>query len=167
MDHYGTLEDATAYHAARGNAAWDIPAKSDSQKIAALIRASSVVDGAYGDRFGGTKTGGRLQALAWPRTDAKDHCANEPIPNNEIPTAVINATYELALVELNRPGSTAPVVTPGRITRTERVDSISREFFGQGGTINVESMRPVLLAVEDALRCILVPKNTTQHILRV
>lgn len=157
MNYYGTLEGVNEYHQARFNVAWLNSVADDEQKVAALIRASSVIDGVYGDRFGGVKSGGRLQVLSWPRSGAIDNCANEAIPDDEVPMAVINAAYELALIELESPGSSAPVVTLGRITKSEKVDSISREFFDTSGS--VDSMRPVLLAVEDSLKCVLSKKS--------
>lgn len=155
MDHYGTLEGALAYHQARGNVAWTDASKTDEQRSAALVRASSALDGMYGARFEGHKSGGRSQELAWPRTGARDHCADEDIPSDEIPQGIINAAYELALVELQSPGTSSPSVTPGRVTKREKVDSIEREFFGPESGPDADSMRPVLSAVEDALRCLL------------
>src|SRR5690606_40423353 len=60
---------------------------------------------------------------------AFDRCAGEDIPDDEIPQAVVNATYELALAELQAPGSSSPTVTPGRIVKRQKVEGIEREFF--------------------------------------
>lgn len=155
MDHYGTLAGALAYHQARGNGAWLDAEKTEAQRTAALIRASGSLDGVYGERFDGRKAGGRVQPLAWPRIGARDHCADEAIPDDEIPQGVINAAYELALAELVMPGASAPSVTPGRVTKREKVDVIEREFFGSDAGVSADDMRPVLTAVEDALRCLL------------
>ncbi|MFC5385183.1 DnaT-like ssDNA-binding protein [Aquamicrobium segne] len=159
MAHYGDLLGALAYHEARGNAAWSASGVNDPQRTAALVRASAALDGIYGGRFAGHKAGGRSQALAWPRSGAFDHCAGEDISNDEIPQEVINAAYELALAELQRPGSSSPTVTPGRLVKRQKVEGIEREFFGPGDGVSGSSdgMRPVLMAVEDALRCVLEP----------
>lgn len=161
MAHYGDLPGALAYHEARGNAAWSAAGVTDAQRTAALIRASSALDGIYGDRFAGRKTGGRSQALAWPRTGAYDHCAGEDIPSDEIPQEVVNAAYEIALAELLQPGSSSPAVTPGRLVKRQKVEGLEREFFGPGDGVSgsPEDMRPVLTAVDDALRCILRPAS--------
>lgn len=168
-DIYGTLAGATTYHADRGNAEWAKAGVTDVQRTAALVRASSSLDGQYGSRFPGTKTGGRTQALAWPRKGARDRCAEEDIPSDEIPQAVINAAYELALAELLRPGSSSPTVTPGRVVKRQKVDTIEREFFSasEGTSMSPDAMRPVLTAVEDALRCVLVPASASVDLVRI
>lgn len=168
-DFYGTLAAATTYHDERGNAAWSVAGVTDTQRTAALVRASASLDGQYGSRFPGTKAGGRVQVLAWPRKGARDFCAEEDIPDTEIPQAVINAAYELALAELVQPGSSTPTVTPGRVVKRQKVDTIEREFFStpEGGSTSPSAMRPVLWAVEDALRCILAPARASVDLLRI
>lgn len=157
MNHYGTLDGAKSYHQTRGNAAWGDTDKTDEQRTAALIRASSALDGVYSSKFGGRKADGRAQFLSWPREGARDYCADEDIPSDEIPIGVINAAYELALAELDSPGSSSPSITPGRVTKREKMDVIEREFFGSDDSVSADTMRPVLTAVEDAL-CCLIPK---------
>lgn len=168
-DFYGTVAGATTYHADRGNASWSAAGVTDAQRTAALVRASSALDGMYGPQFPGAKAGGRTQALAWPRRGARDVCANEDIPSNEIPQGVLNAAYELALAELQRPGSSSPTVTPGRVVKRQKVDTIEREFFSasEGASTSPDAMRPVLMAVEDALQCILMPACASVDLLRV
>lgn len=167
-EHYGSLEAATAYHAAYGNAAWSAVGITDAFRTAALVRASAALDGAYGPRFPGRKAS-RAQVLAWPRIGARDHCASEDVPEDEVPAEIERATYALALAELTSPGVSAPTVTPGRLTKREKVDSIEREFMtaADGGASGAGAMRPVLLAVEDALRCLLAPKGATVFLERV
>lgn len=160
MDYYGTLDGAQTYHELRGNSDWLSNEKTDGQRTSALVRASSALDGIYGPQFGGRKAGGRTQLLAWPRNGAYDHCADELIPADEIPHGILSATYELALSELASPGSSAPIVTLGRMTKREKVDVIEREFFGSDSGLSVDAMRPVLTAVEDALRCLLTDVNS-------
>lgn len=168
-DFYGTLAAATLYHDARGNAAWSASGVTDAQRTAALVRASGALDGQYGSQFPGYKTGGRAQTLAWPRTGARDACADEDIPDDEIPVQVENAAYEIALAELQRPGSSSPTITPGRVVKRQKVDTIEREFFSasEGSPMSPDAMRPVLMAVEDALRCILVSTSASVDLLRV
>lgn len=168
-DIYGTVAGATTYHSDRGNSAWSAAGITDTQRTAALVRASTALDGQYWDQFPGRKTGGRLQALAWPRAGARDHCAGEDIPDDEIPVQVVNAAYELALAELQRPGASSPTVTPGRVVKRQKVEGIEREFFSatEGASISPIAMRPVLLTVEDALRCILMPASASIDLLRV
>lgn len=160
-EHYGTLEGALAYHAARGNAAWAGTGVTDALRSAALVRASTAIDGMYGARFPGHKAGGRVQVLAWPRVGAYDHCAGEDIPDDEVPFEVVNAAYELALAELQSPGVSTPTVTPGQVVASESVGPISTSYFapGHGAAAGLEAQRAVLFAVEDALRCVLTPRG--------
>lgn len=130
---YGTLAEADEYHAARGNTAW--VQGTDAERTASLIRASSYIDGRAGQkcasgctyRWPGTKTGGRAQVLAWPRTGAQD-IDGTPIGDDEVPFEVIQATYEGALRELENPGSLLPDVNPSQVVRRERVDVIETEY---------------------------------------
>lgn len=159
MAHYGTLPGALAYHAARGNEAW--AEASDPLREAALLRASEALDGMYGARFPGAKTAGRAQDRAWPRAGATDHCTGEALPDDVVPSEIEAATYALALVELQTPGALTPSYTPGAVNKREKVDVIERDRFGpkDGVAFGLDAMRPQLAAVEDALRCLLMPKS--------
>lgn len=160
-DIYGTLDGALAYHDARGNAAWSAVGIDDAKREAALLRASEALDGIYGARFPGKKAT-RSQVRAWPRVGAVDHCSGEDIPDDEAPVEVETAAYALALAELASPGSSTPTLTLGRTVRSQKVGSIQREFFSpeEGVAITIESLRPILTAVEDALRCLLTPDTS-------
>lgn len=169
-DFYGTLPDALVHMAiAAGGAAWTETGVTDTAREAALIRASRALDGRYGRRFPGQRTGGRAQALEWPRTGAKDACTGEVISDDEVPVDIERATYALALVELQSPGSSTPTVTMGRVAKRQKAGQVEREFFSpdEGVQVTVDNLRPVLTEVEDALRCLLVPKGATQCLLRV
>lgn len=149
---YGTLEEADAYHEDRGNAAWT---GEDASKEAALLRASAWLDGAYGFRFPGSKTGGREQERAWPRTEAID-VEGEEIADDEIPREIKHATFEAALRELASPGSLAPDYTLAQAVKSERVGQISIEY---RDAINPESFRPTLMLIDDILASLLGAKS--------
>lgn len=157
--HYGTLDDAATYHEERGNAPW--AASTDPQRTSALVRASEALDGIYSSRFPGKKAS-RSQDRAWPRVGAIDHCADEAIPDDETPAEIEAATYALAIAELTSPGASTPTLTLGKSVKRQKVGGIEREFFSpeDGVAITIESLRPVLTAVEDALRCLLTPDTT-------
>lgn len=147
-DFYGTLAGALAYHAARGNAAWE--KSSDALRTTALIRATTYIDGFRG-RFPGYKAGRRGQALEWPRMDAYD-TAGEQIPSDAVPIEIESATYEAALRELAKPGSLLADTAAG--IRRKRVKAgpvdIETEYAGAGlgapGTITtIESILSGLL----------------------
>lgn len=169
MAHYGTLDDALAYHESRGNEGWASTDKTDAQRTAALVRASLSLDGQYGSRFGGRPADGRAQQLAWPRTGAVDHCAGEPLPADTVPVEIERAAYALAALELQKPGASSPSFTPGRMNKREQVGKISRERFGpsDGVALTLEAQRVQLAEVGDLLRCILEPVKTELRILRV
>lgn len=130
---YGTLVEANTYHSARLNSGWDV---ADEVKTAALVRASDYIDGRYRyqspggswlSMFRGTKTAGRSQISEWPRAGATDSEGFE-IPDNEVPSEVLRATYELALREVISPGSLAPDFVPSSQVTQETVGPITVKY---------------------------------------
>jgi hypothetical protein len=146
---YGSLADAYAYHEARGNTAWTSTPpspESDTQK-AALIRATSYIDGRYGAKFPGTKKRGREQALAWPREDALDRDGYE-IEDDEVPAEVERATFEAALRELVSPNSLNPDVVMTDRVKSEKVDVIAVEY---AASTQASDSIPVVGQIDDIL----------------
>ena len=155
---YGTLVTAAAYHAAVGNPIWIDAQYSDDQRTAAMVRARRVMDGRYGLVFTGAKA--LLdQPCAWPRVGAYDVCAQQEIPSDVTPSGILEASYEIALIELQRPNSLSPTINIGRLTKSESVDgAASRSFFSPEelaafGNNPLQNMRPTLMVVEDLLSC--------------
>lgn len=165
MEHYGTLLGATEYHTAMGNVSWLDPAKTDQERKAAMFRASAAMDGRFLRSYSGYKAT-TSQRLAWPRVDAWDFCADAPVGSADIPLGVVEASYELALLELQTPRSLSPAVNYGRLTKSESVEgAASRSFFGPAelgfGLDNLmDAFRPSVAAAEDRLGCYL---NTSTH----
>lgn len=158
MSHYGTLSGALAYQASVGNALWGSSTYDDQERTAALTRASRALDGRYGTSFSGYKAS-IAQRLAWPRVDGYDYCAQQLVPEGDVPLGVVEAAYELALVELQNPGALSPTVTAGRLTKSEAVvGAASRSFFSpeelglRGG---LDAFRPTITVAEDLLSCYL------------
>lgn len=60
-----------------------------------------------GLKWRGSKTLGRSQVGAWPRSDVVD-CDGNAIADDEIPDEVITAQYDLAWAELSAPGVLSP-----------------------------------------------------------
>lgn len=153
-DFYGTLADANAYHVAHGNIAWT---GTDEVKTAALVRGSAYVD-SLGRRqqplgnwlilWPGNKTGGRAQALDWPRTNACDYEGNT-IATDEVPIEVKQATYEAALRELIAPGSLNPDYVPATLVKREKSGPWEEEYFGPNDGSN--PVQPVISAILDLL----------------
>lgn len=151
MAFYGDLEGATAYHDARGNAAWSADGVTDEQRSAALTRASSWVDG-FRSRFPGRKAEGRAQELEWPRIVAVD-ADGEDIADDEIPTEIEYATYEAALRELAEPGSMSPDLERGGAVKRLKAGSVELEY-ADGASVSTS-----FTAIESLLEPILTPSS--------
>lgn len=157
-EFYGTLPDATAYHADRGNAAWAAVGVTDALQTAALVRASSWLDGTYADRYPGSKTDGRAQELGWPRTGATDVDGEEIAPD-EIPREIEYAVYEAALRELANPGSLSPDYVASERVKQEKVGELSVTYADGAGS--ADDVKPVLSIIDGILSSLLRLKKST------
>lgn len=122
-DSLCSLEQATAYHAGLGNAAWANLA-SDTEREVMLRRATAYMEAIYRTLWAGN----RLivtQALSWPRTlvPVKDY-AGAYYASDEVPVIVANACAELALRAIS--GDLAPDV--GRLKKRVKVGEIETEY---------------------------------------
>jgi hypothetical protein len=145
---YGTVSGADAYHAARGNVAWT---GTTAEKLAALVRASSYIDATYGARFSGVPTNAFAQPLAWPRAGVS--VWGNAVPSTLVPTAVINAAYEAALIERVTPGSFSVSGSASSAVKREKVEgAVEIEYQTNSGAWTVESMLPVLSSIEGLLK---------------
>lgn len=115
---YLSLADFAAYHADRGNT---VPAATDAQKQAALIRATDYLDERF--QFRGRKLNGNEQTTSWPRYDAYD---NDREAVYGIPRAVLDATAEYGLRALTATLNPDPV----RDENGRRLQSYSIEVAG-------------------------------------
>jgi len=162
---YLSLADADAYHALRGNAAWD--ALDDDTKEAALIKATDYMIQMYRPRWKGSRMD-QNQVLDWPRgyvylqpfiKGALFPFGTFPfmVPNDVVPDLVKNACAELALrvsaFDL-LPDLTQGVEreTIGPITvqydkyspqrrRYSAVDAMLAEFLSPGGDVSTRLVR--------------------------
>lgn len=119
---YASVEAATAYHAAHGNAAWALAVESDQE--AALVRATAFLDGSFGCRWPGERYS-QDQALDWPRCYAWDR---DGWPLADVPKGIVAATCEAALIELASPGALSKKNEVGLKSLT--VGSISKTWTG-------------------------------------
>lgn len=123
----------------------------------AIMRASAWLS-SYPDWAGTLACGRGLQGLSWPRSGVTD-CNGETVPDDEVPAEVKHATYIAALAELSTPGILAPIITPGKQAKREKVDVIEVEYMTPveqgitGGADPAETLRPLLTAVYDLLKC--------------
>jgi hypothetical protein len=147
-ESYASVADATAYHAARGNAAW-AAASLGNQEIA-LRQATDYLERRYVYR-GTRKT--IVQALLWPRVGVYVDYINLTWPV----TKLTQATCELALRALSGPlvnDQTAPNV------KREKIGPLETEYFG-----NSMNGQTFFTTVDDLLAPLI--KYNTRDIMRV
>lgn len=96
-ESYASVAEATAYHTARGNAAWAALA-SDAIREQCLRNASAYMIGEYRLRWSGVRLND-VQALDWPRSlvPRRDTAVGAYYPNDAVPVEVKNACASLAL----------------------------------------------------------------------
>jgi hypothetical protein len=128
-ESYISVSDATAYHAARGNAAWAALA-SDTVREQALRAATDYMLQAYRYQWAGSRKTA-TQALDWPRIDVPRLDTRQPLyslqsyyDESSVPTEVARACAVLALKAST--GELAPDI--GRIKSREKVDVIEVEY---------------------------------------
>lgn len=120
-----SVADATAYHAARGNASWAALA-SDTEREQYLRKATDYIGQVYGQRWAGARVTDE-QALDWPRdlVPRPETVTGELYwPDDEVPVAVRNACAELALKAID--GDLAPDVE--RTTKREKLGPLEVEY---------------------------------------
>ena len=131
-ESYISAADASTYHTARGNTAWAGLA-SDTIREQMLRKATDYITATYKGRWKGMPVS-TLQALDWPRayverevpydvtqTPPNNIDGNLWWPSDEVPTAVVRATAELALRAID--GDLAPDIDPP--VTSERVGPIA------------------------------------------
>ena len=97
-----SVAGATAYHTARGNAAWAALA-SDTVREQLLRKAADYIEQVYRDRWTGYRVN-TTQALSWPRyvvpvrdSASMNYGGHSYYASNAVPPIVANACAELAL----------------------------------------------------------------------
>jgi hypothetical protein len=124
---------------------------------AAIMRASAWLS-SFPDWDGAMTCGRGLQGLAWPRTGVTD-CEDDAVSDDEVPAEVEHSTFVASLAEIATPGILTPTITPGQQTKRVKVDVIEQEFMTpvdqgvKGSADPKETMRPVLTAITDLLKC--------------
>ena len=124
MTSYGDDEGFIEWLAAQG-----LPSPAGDPAVLRQI-GSNYIDAAYGYKLTcSRRTGGWEQELEFPRTGHV--IGGQALPPDLIPNAWVVASYRAAYLEDMTPGWATAQITPGRVTKRERVDSIEREFFNQ------------------------------------
>ena len=144
---YCSVAEATAYHSARGDAAWE--ALDSEVQEQCLVKASTYMVGEYRLRWAGSRLT-EEQALDWPRSlvPRRDTAVGAYYPNNSVPSEVKNACASLALRAATAPllkdqGQRKSSVTVGPISTTyeagakvattyAEIDAVLRPFLTSG-----------------------------------
>lgn len=131
---------------------------TDAQIAAARQRGALVID-RYEKHFSGVRTAGFSQERSWPRIGAQTNWG-QAIPLDEIPAAVVAASYEAAFLELTNPNSLSPVVTGSASVKREKVGQIEVEYAASSST-SLEDLvamaTPVVTTIETLLAPFLMP----------
>lgn len=139
-----SLAECDAYHAAQGHSAWT---GADADKESAIRRATAHLSRAIS--WAGIRTHGRVQSLAWPRSGCVDAEGNG-IQSDEVPSEIVDACAELALIELTKPGALSPVVTPSKAVKRRVIGPIETEYANPLAGVN--ESRPASAAVMALIR---------------
>lgn len=158
------IADWKAYAAARGQSA--VADASDTLLDEALVRGIASTNARYGNEFPGVKTGGRAQSGLWPRSGAKDRDGSV-IADDEIPEEYVFACFEMALRELDTPGSTAPDYTANNQIKKvkEGIGPLTEET--EYRDAGAEGSQPVFSLVDGIIAPILRPARLTMAALSV
>ncbi len=140
MDQYGSVASFKTYHNARGR---DITAYADPAILAALLVASEWIDARYQSKFPGFKVGQRSQVREWPRTGGVD-IYGYSIAADSVPTEVENAVYELALRQLQSPGSLSVDWTPNKYRRASVDGAVAVEYQSFSNSTEVQTQFTVV-----------------------
>ncbi len=119
---YVTLEDCTAYHASLGNEGWvDVEGQGE-----AILRAMAWLETQpwRGRKFT------YAQPLSWPRVDVA--LDGHSVPDDEVPTAVIRALCEAALIEGETPGALRPALDRGGQVTSFTLVGVMSETYASG-----------------------------------
>jgi len=149
MAGYGDNSGLQAYAASVG---YTIPEGTDLDVARQL--GSAYIDSLYGDRFPGEPTGSIEQDREWPRTGATAY--GSTLATNIIPTRVVNASYEAAILQIKTPGSLSASYTPGTRKVLTEVKGIKWEVIGSG----TADQRAYLVseAIDGILAPLLIPR---------
>lgn len=123
-DSYNSLDEIQAYADDHGLTFATSPTEPAE---AAARRAAVWLDATYRDRLPGTRTNGRQQGLAWPRTDATD-IDGEEIADDEIPLEWKAAHCEATIKEFNSPGTLSPDLERGGEVKRLAAGSVEIEY---------------------------------------
>lgn len=137
----------------------------DAAAETALRRATLYIDSHYRDRWPGQRLRGRAQRLEWPRRNVLAD-SGEPVPDNAVPSEVIEATQEAARRELAEPNSLLRDVTPAQQTIRETVGPLTVEY-ASGRLSATEAAQTVMPSIDAIIAPMLLRRGPHQFLKRV
>jgi hypothetical protein len=142
-----SVDDCTTYCTDHGLTDWTGATRSPPEDDeAAIRRATAWLSNAF--TWKGTRTNGRDQALAFPRTNCTDG-EGEDIASDEVPVEIVQACCIAAAYERGNPGGLNPAVTLTDRVKSERVGPIATEYAST--TMSADAARPILTRVMDII----------------
>lgn len=147
MAGYGSDEGFATYADAAG---YTVPTGTVAT---ARQRGSDYIDAAYADRWPGEPAGGFEQLRAWPRSGAEDRFGNA-IDASTVPTRVVNAAYEAALLELTTPGSLSALTSANEKVKRLKAGSVEIEY-AESELNAIEGAFPISTKIEGLLHPII------------
>lgn len=149
-DSYLSTADCDTYHTNHGDpASWS--SATTAKKEEALRLATQYLDATYGGRWRGRRNE-LEQSLDWPRIEVFDR-DGFLLASDALPTALVNATAEMALRYVELGSSLIPDLdTPGSI-KSERVklEGIEEEIEYLGGRTQTVQYRMVDMLLRDLI----------------
>lgn len=127
---------------------YDYSAYDDTDEIEPAIRRGTThLSNSFS--WKGSRTNGRGQALAWPRSGATDG-EGEDIPSDEIPAEIERACCEAGWYELQNPGGLNPAVNLSQRVKAKGIGPLRKEYFPTANT--VEAARTTLTGLSDMVK---------------
>ncbi|MBN9034170.1 MAG: hypothetical protein BGO05_16690 [Rhizobiales bacterium 63-7] len=155
MAGYGTNQGFRDYALLAGHVVSD---DTTEEKITAARNRGALAIDRFEPRLSGHRTGGFAQERAWPRTGAVTQWG-EPIGDNEIPAAIVSASYEASWLELTNPGSLSPVIVGSEQVKREKVGPLEIEYAASASVADLVALAtPVVTAIETMLWPFLMPR---------
>lgn len=138
---YVTANEVADYATKHGS---EWPADA-TQRDAAIARAERYLNSVS---WAGRRSGGREQALAWPRSWIVDR-DGLPVDGTVIPPEIKEVACIFAIAEAGTPGLLSPTYEANQIVTGETVGPISVQY---QVSKSPQAVRPLLLAAMDIMR---------------
>lgn len=118
---YVSAADCTTYHTALGNTTWT---GTDAAKEAAILRAMEWIESRP---WRGVKTD-YDNPLSWPRSGVADS-DGYAVPEDEVPSGVVKALCEAALIEISDAGALRPSLKRGGEVQSFSIPGVISKTF--------------------------------------